>query len=57
MDETIKVILSVIYLVAVLVCFTILAIAFNNYWVVLLALLFSRININVNDREEGGEDD
>ena len=46
-----------IYLLTVLICFTILAITFNNYWLVLLALLFLRININVNDRKKGDEDD
>lgn len=53
MNETIQVILSVLYLVAVLVCFTILAITFNNYWIILLALCFMHIKINVNDKERG----
>lgn len=54
MNETIQVILSVIYLVAVLVCFTMLAITFNNYWIILLALCFMHIKINVNDKGNGG---
>lgn len=54
----IEILLAFIYLCTVLICFTILAITFNNYWLVLLALLFLRININVNDRKEaGGKDD
>lgn len=57
MNETIQVILSVIYLVAVLVCFTILAITFNNYWIILLALCFMHININLNDKGNGGTND
>lgn len=57
MNETIQIILSVIYLVAVLVCFTILAITFNNYWIILLALCFMHININVNDKRNGGAED
>ena len=57
MNSIIEILLIFIYLCTVLICFTILAITFNNYWLVLLALLFLRININVNDRKEGGEDD
>ena len=54
MNETIQVILSVIYLVAVLVCFTFLAITFNNYWIILLALCFMHIKIDVTDKGNGG---
>jgi hypothetical protein len=58
MNSIIETLLIFIYLCTVLICFTILAITFNNYWLVLLALLFLRININVNDRKKaGGEDD
>ncbi len=57
MNSIIEMLLIFIYLLTVLICFTILAITFNNYWLVLLALLFLRININVNDRKKGDEDD
>ena len=58
MTKIIERLLVFIYLITVLVCFTILAITFNNYWLVLLALLFLRIRININDKKEaGGEDE
>lgn len=57
MNETIQVVLSVIYLVTVLICFTMLAITFNNYWIILLALCFMHIKIDINDKENGGTKD
>ena len=40
-----------------LICFTILAIYFNNYWLVFGALLFNnfKINFKTDDKNEVGE--
>lgn len=55
MNNIVEILLIFIYLCTVVICFTILAITFNNYWLVLLALLFLRIRVNINDKKDKGE--
>lgn len=55
MNITIKFLALVLYLIAVIICFTILAIVFNNWWLILLSILFLHIDVNVKDKEANND--
>lgn len=49
--------IGILYNIACVVCFTILAIIFNKWWIVFFALLFIRnISIKTTDEKESNEE-
>lgn len=49
--------IGILYNIASVVCFTILAIIFNKWWIVFFALLFIRdISIKTTDKIESNEE-
>lgn len=49
--------IGILYNIASVVCFTILAIIFNKWWIVFFALLFIRdISIKTTDEKESNEE-
>lgn len=49
--------IGILYNIVPVVCFTILAIIFNEWWIVFFALLFIRdISIKTTDNKESKED-
>lgn len=55
--EVIGLLGTIIYYIAVIICFTILSIIFSNIWLMLLALLFLNISIKVKTKENENKDD
>ena len=51
LNITIKFLALVLYLIAVMICFTILAIVFNNWWLILLSILFLTVKVNIKEKE------
>ena len=49
--------IAILYNIASVVCFTILAIIFNKWWIVFFALLFIRdISIKTTDKKKSNEE-
>ena len=49
---------GILYNIAPVVCFTILAIIFNKWWIVFFALLFIRnISIETTDKKKSNEEE
>lgn len=49
--------IGILYNIASVVCFTILAIIFNNWWIVFFALLFLRdISIKTTDKKKSNKE-
>lgn len=52
----IKYILMMLYLIAVIVCFTVLAVVFQHWWIVLFSILFFNFRIQ-EDHQKARKDD
>lgn len=44
------VIMGIIKQIISLVCFTILAIVFNHWWIVFFSIIFMCLNVNINEK-------
>lgn len=53
----IKYILIMLYLIAVIVCFIVLAVVFQHWWIVLFSILFLNVRIQEGNQKERKDDE